>query len=65
MTNQAAYVQAKELVGEVERLLETLKERLDQLAPAAQTDYRPSSHAKSLQQRAESRTAHHPTLGSL
>jgi len=59
MTNQAAYLQAKELVGEIERLLETLKEKLDQLAPAPQTEHKPSAYGRSLGVR------HDPNLGSL
>jgi hypothetical protein len=49
MTPQAAHAHALSLVGEIERLLETLKERLAEIDPA-QKEYKPSSH---------------PTLGSL
>lgn len=57
MKNQIA--ELRELVTEIERLLATLKAKLDQLAP--ETEHRPSSHAKSR----EARPRTDPLLGSL
>jgi hypothetical protein len=50
MTNHSAYLHAQQIVAEIERLLETLKERLDQLKPAATTE-KPSAYKRSLDAR--------------